>query len=99
MRRSPDGACRILSNEVWTEHEDHEAFGGIVPEIAARSHVERLDHTVAKAVAAAGMTIDEIDAVAATAGPGLVGGVMVGPHHRKSDQHYSQQASDPGEPP
>lgn len=78
VRRSPDGACRILSNEVWTEHEDHEAFGGIVPEIAARSHVERLDHTIAKAIAAAGMAIDEIDAVAATAGPGLVGGVMVG---------------------
>ena len=78
IRRSPDGACRILSNEVWTEHEDHAAFGGIVPEIAARSHVERLDQTIEKTIRNADISLDEIDAVAATAGPGLVGGVMVG---------------------
>jgi tRNA N6-adenosine threonylcarbamoyltransferase len=78
VRRSIDGACRILSNEVWTEHEDHDAFGGIVPEIAARSHVERLDHTINKALRNSGMTMGAIDAVAATAGPGLVGGVIVG---------------------
>ena len=78
VRRSPDGTCRILSNEVWTDHEDHAAFGGIVPEIAARSHVERLDHTIEKAMLTAGVSFDQIDAVSATAGPGLVGGVMVG---------------------
>lgn len=78
IRRAPDGACHILSNEVWTEHDDHAAFGGIVPEIAARSHVERLDQTVVKALLKAGISLDKIDAVAATAGPGLVGGVMVG---------------------
>ncbi len=78
IRRTSDGACQILSNEVWTEHDDHAAFGGIVPEIAARSHVERLDQTIEKALCNAGVTIENIDAVAATAGPGLVGGVMVG---------------------
>ncbi len=78
VRRGGDGRCDILSNEVWTDHDDHAAFGGVVPEIAARSHVERLDATIEKAIANAGMAFDDIDAIAATAGPGLVGGVMVG---------------------
>ena len=78
VRRSADGACRILSNEVWTEHDDHQAFGGVVPEIAARSHVERLDRVIEKALDKSGATLSELDAIAATAGPGLVGGVMVG---------------------
>ncbi|WDI32937.1 tRNA (adenosine(37)-N6)-threonylcarbamoyltransferase complex transferase subunit TsaD [Hyphococcus flavus] len=76
--RRADGSCRILSNEVWAQHDDHAAYGGVVPEIAARSHVERLDATIEKAVAAAGVDYDQLAAVAATAGPGLVGGVMVG---------------------
>jgi len=78
VRRTADGGRQILSSEVWTQHEDHDAFGGVVPEIAARSHVERLDHTINKALQNAGMAMAEIDAVAATAGPGLVGGVIVG---------------------
>lgn len=78
IRREPDGRCRILSNEVWAQHDDHAAYGGVVPEIAARSHVERLDAIVTRAVAQSGLGFDAIDAVAATAGPGLVGGVMVG---------------------
>ena len=78
IRRERDGRCSILSNEVWAQHDDHAAYGGVVPEIAARSHVERLDVTVSKAVAQAGVDFEDIDAVAATAGPGLVGGVMVG---------------------
>ncbi|GJL94759.1 MAG: tRNA N6-adenosine threonylcarbamoyltransferase [Hyphococcus sp.] len=78
IRREPDGRCRILSNEIWTEHDDHAAFGGIVPEIAARSHVERLDRTIEKAVSNAEINFQDLDAIAATAGPGLVGGVMVG---------------------
>ena len=78
VRRSEDGACQILSNEVWAQHEDHAAFGGVVPEIAARSHVERLDGTIERAVTKAGVSFAELDAVAATAGPGLVGGVLVG---------------------
>ncbi len=78
VRWRADGSRRILSNVVWTEHDDHAAYGGIVPEIAARSHVERLDRVIARSLDEAGMTIDNVDAVAATAGPGLVGGVMVG---------------------
>lgn len=76
--RRSDGTCRILSNEVWAQHEDHSAYGGVVPEIAARSHVERLDGLIEKAVGASGIEYDRLSAVAATAGPGLVGGVMVG---------------------
>jgi len=78
VRREDDGACVILSNEVWAQHDDHAAFGGVVPEIAARSHVERLDGTIKRAVKKAGVSFADLDAVAATAGPGLVGGVMVG---------------------
>jgi N6-L-threonylcarbamoyladenine synthase len=78
VRRRADGSCRIVSNVVWTDYDDHAPYGGVVPEIAARSHVERLDHTIARALGEAGMAMDDIDAVAATAGPGLVGGVMVG---------------------
>ena len=78
LRRGADGGCAILSNEIWAQHEDHAAFGGVVPEIAARSHVERLDGVIEKALATAGLSLDKIDVVAATAGPGLVGDVMVG---------------------
>ena len=56
--RRADGSRRILSNEVWTQHDDHSAYGGVVPEIAARSHVERLDATIEKAVAASGIGYD-----------------------------------------
>lgn len=56
----------------------HEAFGGVVPEIAARAHAERLDGVVEDALAVAGVTLDKIDAIAVTAGPGLIGGVLSG---------------------
>ncbi len=78
VRRRSDRSAEILSNVVWTDYDDHAAFGGVVPEIAARSHVERLDHVIERALAEAGMAVADIDAVAATAGPGLIGGVMVG---------------------
>ncbi len=71
-------AGRILSNIVRSQLEEHAAYGGVVPELAARAHLGHLDHIIAKAVAEAGMRLDELDAVAATAGPGLVGGVLVG---------------------
>lgn len=78
VRRRADGGCDILANTIWSQHEDHAAYGGVVPEIAARSHVERLDAIVIRTLAEEGLTPESIDAVAATAGPGLVGGVMVG---------------------
>ncbi|MEM9168310.1 MAG: tRNA (adenosine(37)-N6)-threonylcarbamoyltransferase complex transferase subunit TsaD [Pseudomonadota bacterium] len=78
VRRSADGACEILASVSFDQHDRHRAYGGVVPEIAARSHVERVDVVVDKAMRAAGVAYGALDAVAATAGPGLVGGVMVG---------------------
>mgnify|MGYP005853280769 CR=1 FL=1 len=71
-----DGA--ILSNVVLGQAELHAAFGGVVPEIAARAHVERLDHAVEAALARACLGLGDLDAVAVTAGPGLIGGVLAG---------------------
>ncbi|MDP3255025.1 tRNA (adenosine(37)-N6)-threonylcarbamoyltransferase complex transferase subunit TsaD, partial [Bosea sp. (in: a-proteobacteria)] len=72
------GEVRILSNEVLSQIAAHAAYGGVVPEIAARAHVEAIDRIVSRAFETAGLEPGEIDAVAAAAGPGLVGGVMVG---------------------
>lgn len=69
---------QILSNVVFSQIEEHAAFGGVVPEIAARAHVEALDGIIEAALADSGVSLDEIDAIAATAGPGLVGGLIVG---------------------
>lgn len=71
-------APQILSSEVLGQTALHEAFGGVVPEIAARAHAERLDGVVEAALTSAGVTLDEIDAIAVTAGPGLIGGVLSG---------------------
>ncbi len=78
VRRLPDGRGEILSNLVRSQLELHAAYGGVVPEIAARAHVELLDAAIAKALAEAGAGFGDIDAVAATAGPGLIGGLIVG---------------------
>lgn len=72
------GETTILSNEILSQIAAHAAYGGVVPEIAARAHVDAIDRIVARAFANAGLKPAEIDAVAAAAGPGLVGGVMVG---------------------
>jgi len=68
----------ILSNVVAGQTDLHAAFGGVVPEIAARAHAEKLDITVAKALKDAGKSLADIDAIAVTAGPGLIGGVISG---------------------
>src|ERR1041385_9174457 len=78
VERHDDGPGKILSNIVLSQVNEHAAFGGVVPEIAARAHVEALDRIVGKAVAEAGKTFANIDGVAAAAGPGLIGGVIVG---------------------
>ena len=72
------GDRRILANVVRSQDEAHRPFGGVVPEIAARAHVETLDRLIASALAEAGIGFSDLSAVAATAGPGLIGGVMVG---------------------
>lgn len=72
------GGPEILSSEVLGQNALHEAFGGVVPEIAARAHAERLDGVVEEALAVARVGLDEIDGIAVTAGPGLIGGVLSG---------------------
>lgn len=78
VRRGEDGRGEILSSVVRSQLDLHAAYGGVVPEIAARAHVELLDAAIKQALAEAGLKIDQIDAAAATAGPGLVGGLIVG---------------------
>jgi N6-L-threonylcarbamoyladenine synthase len=78
VRRDPDGAVQVLSSVVLSQVDRHAPFGGVVPEIAARAHVESIDAIVAGALAEARLDVADLDGVAATAGPGLVGGVMVG---------------------
>ena len=69
---------RILAHALAGQEDSHAPYGGVVPEIAARAHVDRLMPLVEQALAAAGLALAEVDAIAATAGPGLIGGVMVG---------------------
>jgi N6-L-threonylcarbamoyladenine synthase len=78
VERTEDGRGRILSNIVLSQVSEHAEFGGVVPEIAARAHVEALDHIIASAMAEAQISFDALDGVAAAAGPGLIGGVIVG---------------------
>ena len=74
----PDGTAVILADEIISQIAAHAAYGGVVPEIAARAHVEIVDALIGRAFATAGLTPREIDGVAASAGPGLIGGVLVG---------------------
>lgn len=69
---------RILANVVYSQLAEHRRFGGVVPEIAARAHLERIDGLIADALSAAGLDLADLDGIAATGGPGLIGGVMVG---------------------
>ena len=78
IERPLAGHGRILSNIVLSQVNEHAAFGGVVPEIAARAHVEAIDMVIAKAMKEAGRSFQAIDGVAAAAGPGLIGGVIVG---------------------
>jgi tRNA N6-adenosine threonylcarbamoyltransferase len=72
------GDGRILSNIVLSQIADHRPYGGVVPEIAARAHVEHLDGLIARALEDANVGFGDLSAIAATAGPGLIGGVLVG---------------------
>jgi N6-L-threonylcarbamoyladenine synthase len=72
------GRGRILSNVVLSQVSEHAEYGGVVPEIAARAHVEALDHIIAGAMTQAQVSFTDLDGIAAAAGPGLIGGVIVG---------------------
>ncbi|MFN4191563.1 MAG: tRNA (adenosine(37)-N6)-threonylcarbamoyltransferase complex transferase subunit TsaD [Tabrizicola sp.] len=78
VRAPATGRPEILASEVLGQTALHEAYGGVVPEIAARAHAERLDGVVEAALAGAGIGLEGIDAIAVTAGPGLIGGVLSG---------------------
>jgi N6-L-threonylcarbamoyladenine synthase len=73
-----DGRGVILANEVLSQIAEHAAYGGVVPEIAARAHVEALDRLIDRALKDAGLGFADLDGIAAAAGPGLIGGVLVG---------------------
>ncbi len=77
-RLPDDGPVQVLSSVVASQTEAHVPYGGVVPEIAARAHVEIIDTIIAQALRGASVGFDALDGVAATAGPGLIGGVMVG---------------------
>lgn len=74
---APDGAVRVRANRIWSQTV-HAQYGGVMPELASREHVERIDQILQDALAEAGVTLSELDAVAATSGPGLVGALLVG---------------------
>jgi N6-L-threonylcarbamoyladenine synthase len=78
VRRHADGRVDVLSSVIASQIAEHAPFGGVVPEIAARAHVECIDAIAERALSEAGVAYADLTGVAATAGPGLVGGVMVG---------------------
>ena len=84
VQENGDGTAKVLSNIVSSQIKEHEKFGGVVPEIAARAHVENIDFIIQKALDKSKKKIDEIDGVAATAGPGLVVCLNIGYNIGKS---------------
>ncbi len=78
VRLRSDGSGEILADEIMSQIAAHAPFGGVVPEIAARAHVEIVDLLIARALGHVGLLANDVDGVAAAAGPGLIGGVMVG---------------------
>ena len=82
----------ILSNVINSQIELHKKYGGVVPEIASRKHIENIDAVVEEALSSANVTLDDIDAIAVTYGPGLVGALLVGVSFAKS---YAYAAKKP----
>ncbi|MDD3182853.1 MAG: tRNA (adenosine(37)-N6)-threonylcarbamoyltransferase complex transferase subunit TsaD [Alphaproteobacteria bacterium] len=85
------GEARILANVVATQFTEHKPYGGVVPEIAARAHLDKIDDVLHEAFKQAGLQLSQMDAVAATCGPGLIGGVMVGAMTGKSLSAVAQK--------
>lgn len=78
LRRAPDGAVTILAETVHSQIDEHAPYGGVVPEIAARAHADIADVVIARTLKESEISLSDLDAIAATSGPGLIGGVMVG---------------------
>ncbi|HBE00478.1 MAG TPA: tRNA (adenosine(37)-N6)-threonylcarbamoyltransferase complex transferase subunit TsaD, partial [Gemmatimonadetes bacterium] len=72
-----DGDNRILGHVILSQ-DDHEIYGGVIPELAARAHLQKIDSVVDETLSRAGLTLDRIDVVGVTAGPGLIGALLVG---------------------
>lgn len=73
-----DVRAKILSNVIYSQSAEHAPFGGVMPEIAARAHLEHIDGIVTRSLAEAGLAFEDLDAIAAAGGPGLIVGVMIG---------------------
>ncbi len=82
----------VLSNVIYTQIKLHTVFGGVVPEIASRKHIEKINPVIETALSEAGVTLDEIDAVAVTYGPGLVGALLVGVAEAKAIAYGARKA-------
>jgi N6-L-threonylcarbamoyladenine synthase len=78
VRLHDDGAVELLADEVASSVEQHARFGGVVPEVASRAHLEAMIPTTERAFATAGLSLSDVDAIAVTAGPGLAGALLVG---------------------
>jgi N6-L-threonylcarbamoyladenine synthase len=91
IQESTDGRANILSNIVSSQIEEHKKFGGVVPELAARAHVENIDFIINKALEESKISLDELDGVAATAGPGLIVCLTVGLNIGKSIAAFSNK--------
>jgi len=78
LRREADGSIEILSSIIVSQDKEHAPFGGVVPEIAARAHMQKLDAIIDRAVSTAEVDYTDLSAIAATSGPGLIGGVIAG---------------------
>ena len=91
IRENDEGTADILSNVVSSQIEEHKKFGGVVPELAARAHLENIEYIIDTALKQSGTTINEIDGVAATAGPGLIVCLTVGLNIGKSIAAFSNK--------
>lgn len=91
IRENNEGTADILSNIVSSQIEEHKKFGGVVPELAARAHLENIEYIIDTALKESGTSINEIDGVAATAGPGLIVCLTVGLNIGKSIAAFSNK--------
>jgi len=78
LTRDPQGEINVLSSVISSQNEAHAPYGGVVPEIAARAHMQKIEGLIAQSIQKAGVSYGDLDAIAATAGPGLIGGVITG---------------------
>jgi len=91
IRENKNGTADILSNVVSSQIEEHKKFGGVVPELAARAHLENIDFIINKSLSDSNLTLNEIDGVAATAGPGLIVCLTVGLNIGKAIAAFSNK--------